>query len=209
VQQKLSKEAERRMAKLRRDFGDELKSAVVAQHTGAHKGDVHATPHIVRGVGQGDTVRLKSLGGKTAVVQRELDGGGYEVAMGLMKMRVSREDIAEIVHSVQLPSGVHNPLEAARKRGVSVTVTTPSDGMRGELNVIGRTVDEASDEVEQFLDRAFLAGYPRVRIVHGTGMGILRRALRAQLQKHPHVATVTEATQAEGGAGATVVELRQ
>jgi DNA mismatch repair protein MutS2 len=110
---------------------------------------------------------------------------------------------------VQLPSGVHNPLEAARKRGVSVTVTTPSDGMRGELNVIGRTVDEASDEVEQFLDRAFLAGYPRVRIVHGTGMGILRRALRAQLQKHPHVATVTEATQAEGGAGATVVELRQ
>jgi DNA mismatch repair protein MutS2 len=209
VQQKLSKEAERRMSKLRRDFGDELKSAVVAQHTGAHKGDVHATPHIVRGVGQGDTVRLKSLGGKTAVVQRELDGGGYEVAMGLMKMRVSREDIAEIVHSVQLPSGVHNPLEAARKRGVSVTVTTPSDGMRGELNVIGRTVDEASDEVEQFLDRAFLAGYPRVRIVHGTGMGILRRALRAQLQKHPHVATVTEATKAEGGAGATVVELRQ
>lgn len=129
--------------------------------------------------------------------------------MGLIKMRVPKEDIAEVVHSVQLPAGVHNPLEAARKRGVSVTVTTPSDGMRGELNVIGRTVDEAESEVEQFLDRAFLAGYPRVRIVHGTGMGILRRALRTQLQKHPHVAGITEATQAEGGAGATVVELRQ
>jgi DNA mismatch repair protein MutS2 len=209
AQQKLSKEAERRLAKLRREFGDELKSAVVAQHTGADRGDVHATPHIVRGVGQGDTVRLKSLGGKTAVVQRELEGGGYEVAMGLMKMRVAREDVAEIVHSAQLPSGVHNPLEAARKRGVSVTVTTPSDGMRGELNVIGRTVDEATGEVEQFLDRAFLAGFPRVRIVHGTGMGILRRALREQLRQHPHVAGITEATQAEGGAGATVVELRQ
>jgi DNA mismatch repair protein MutS2 len=208
-QQKLSKEAERRIAKLRREFSDELKSTVVAQHTGADRGDVHATPHIVRGVGQGDTVRLKSLGGKTAVVQRELEGGGYEVAMGLIKMHVAREDIAEIVHSVQLPSGVHNPLEAARKRGVSVTVTTPSDGMRGELNVIGRTVDEATGEVEQFLDRAFLAGYPRVRIVHGTGMGILRRALREQLKKHPHVAGIVEATQAEGGAGATVVELRQ
>lgn len=209
VQQKLSKEAERRIAKLRREFGEELKSTVVAQHTGAHRGDVHATPHIVRGVGQGDTVRLKSLGGKTAIVQRELEGGGFEVAMGLMKMRVSREDIAEIVHSVQLPSGVHNPLEAARKRGVSVTVTTPTDATRGELNVIGRTVDEATGEVEQFLDRAFLAGFPRVRIVHGTGMGILRRALRTQLQKHPHVAGITEATQAEGGAGATIVELRQ
>ena len=209
VQQKLSKDAERRIAKLRRDFSDEMKSTVVAQHTGAHKGDVYATPHIVRGVGQGDTVRLKSLGGKTAIIQRELDGGGFEVSMGLMKMRVSREDIAEVVHSAQLPSGVHNPLEAARKRGVSVTVTTPSDGMRGELNVIGRTVDEAASEVEQFLDRAFLAGFPRVRIVHGTGMGILRRALRTQLQKHPHVAGILEASQAEGGAGATVVELRQ
>ena len=209
TQQKLTKEADRRLAKLRREFSEEMKSTVVAQHTGAHKGDVHATPHIVRNVGTGDTVKLKSLGGKTAVVQRELDGGGYEVAMGLMKMRVTREDIAEVVHSVQLPAGTHNPLEAARKRGISVTVTTPTDEARGELNVIGRTVDEATGELEQFLDRAFLAGYPRVRIVHGTGMGILKRALRTQLQKHPHVAGVEEATQAEGGAGATVVSLRQ
>jgi DNA mismatch repair protein MutS2 len=209
VQQKLTKEADRRIAKLRREFSEEMKSTVVAQHTGAHRGDVHATPHIVRNVGQGDTVRLKSLGGKTAVVQRELESGGFEVAMGLMKMRVTREDIAEVVQSVQLPNGTFNPVEAARKRGVSVTVTTPTDEARGELNVIGRTVDEASGELEQFLDRAFLAGYPRVRIVHGTGMGILKRALRTQLQKHPHVAGIQEATQAEGGSGATVVELRQ
>ena len=209
TQQKLTKEADRRLAKLRREFSEGMKSTVVAQHTGAHKGDIHATPHIVRNVGTGDTVKLKSLGGKTAIVQRELDGGGYEVAMGLMKMRVTREDIAEVVHSVQLPAGTHNPLEAARKRGISVTVTTPTDEARGELNVIGRTVDEATGQLEQFLDRAFLAGYPRVRIVHGTGMGILKRALRTQLQKHPHVAGVEEATQAEGGAGATVVSLRQ
>ncbi len=209
TQQKLTREADRRIARLRREFSEEMKSTVVAQHTGASKGDVHATPHIVRNVGSGDTVRLKSLGGKTAVVQRELESGGYEVAMGLMKMRVTREDIAEVVNSVQLPAGAHSPLEAARRRGVTVTVTTPTDEARGELNVIGRTVDEASGEMEQFLDRAFLAGFPRVRIVHGTGMGILKRALRSLLQKHPHVAGIVDATQAEGGSGATVVELRQ
>ena len=209
TQQKLSKEADRRLAKLKREFSEEVKLTVVAQHTGAHRGDANATPHIVRNVGQGDTVRLKSLGGKTAIVQRELESGGYEVAMGPMKMRVAREDIAEVVHSVQLPAGTSNPLEAARRRGVSVTVSTPTDEARGELNVIGRTVDEATGELEQFLDRAFLAGYPRVRIVHGTGMGILKRALRTHLQKHPHVAGIIEATQAEGGSGATVVELRQ
>jgi DNA mismatch repair protein MutS2 len=81
--------------------------------------------------------------------------------------------------------------------------------MSSEINVIGRTADEAHDEVERFLDRAFLAGLPRIRIVHGTGMGVLRRTLRDYLRGHPHVTTITEPPQNEGGQGATVVELRQ
>ena len=74
--------------------------------------------------------------------------------------------------------------------------------------MIGRNVDEATSAVEKFIDRAFLAGLTRVRIVHGSGMGILRKALRQFLKDHPHVATVAEPQQNEGGAGATVVELR-
>jgi DNA mismatch repair protein MutS2 len=92
---------------------------------------------------------------------------------------------------------------------VSVIMASSSDDMRAEINVIGRTAAEATAEVEGFLDRAFLAGLPRVRIIHGTGMGVLRRALRTMLASHPHVTTVTEAAQAEGGAGATIVDLRQ
>ena len=78
-----------------------------------------------------------------------------------------------------------------------------------ELNVIGRTADEATDEVERYVDQAFLAGLPRVRIVHGTGMGVLRRVLREYLKRHPHVVSVVEPPFNEGGQGATVVELRQ
>jgi DNA mismatch repair protein MutS2 len=63
--------------------------------------------------------------------------------------------------------------------------------------------------VERYLDQAFLAGLPRVRIVHGTGMGVLRRTLRDWLKSHPHVAGVTEPSHNEGGQGATLVELRQ
>jgi len=69
-------------------------------------------------------------------------------------------------------------------------------------------VEEATRRVEKFVDRAFLAGLPRVRVVHGSGMGILRKALRQYLQHHPHVTAVTEPPQSEGGAGATVAELR-
>jgi DNA mismatch repair protein MutS2 len=205
AQQKLSKDAERRIARLRREFSEQFNSVVVAQHSGADRGDAHAQPHLVRHVSVGDTVKLKSLG-KTGVVQRQLDGNAFEVAIGPMKMRVARDDIAEVT-SARAPMAV-SPLEAARSRGVTVSIAHPEDSVRPELNVIGRTVDEATGEVEQYLDRAFLAGLPRVRIVHGMGMGVLRKALRALMERHPHVALVAEAGPSEGGAGATVVDLR-
>ncbi len=205
AQQKLSKEAERRMARLRREFSEQFNSAVVAQHSGADRGDSNAQPHLVRHVSIGDTVKLKSLG-KTGVVQRQLDGNAFEVAVGPMKMRVAREDIAEVVAGREIRAV--SPLEAARGRGVTVSIAHPEETVRPEINVIGRTVEEATGEVEQYLDRAFLAGLPRVRIVHGMGMGVLRKALRALMERHPHVALVGEAGPSEGGAGATVVDLR-
>jgi DNA mismatch repair protein MutS2 len=205
AQQKLSKEAERRMARLRREFSEQFNSAVVAQHSGADRGDSNAQPHLVRHVSVGDTVKLKSLG-KTGVVQRQLDGNAFEVAVGPMKMRVAREDIAEVLAGREIRAV--SPLEAARGRGVTVSIAHPEEMVRPEINVIGRTVEEATGEVEQYLDRAFLAGLPRVRIVHGMGMGVLRKALRALMERHPHVALVGEAGPSEGGAGATVVDLR-
>jgi DNA mismatch repair protein MutS2 len=205
AQQKLSKEAERRMARLRREFSEQFNAVVVAQHSGADRGDSHAQPHLVRNISVGDTVKLKSLG-KTGVVQRQVDGNAFEVAIGPMKMRVARDDIAEVLIGREIRAA--SPLEAARGRGVTVSIAHPDESVRSELNVIGRTVEEATGEVEQYVDRAFLAGLPRIRIVHGMGMGILRKALRALLERHPHVALVAEASPSEGGAGATVVDLR-
>jgi DNA mismatch repair protein MutS2 len=120
-----------------------------------------------------------------------------------MKMKVPAEDVAEV-----LTRASDTPVEAARARGVSLTLAQGVDQVASEINVIGYTVEDATREVEKFLDRAFLAGVPRVRIVHGSGMGILRRALRQFLQQHPHVQSVSEPPQNEGGAGATVAELR-
>jgi DNA mismatch repair protein MutS2 len=205
AQQKLSKEAERRISRLRREFAESFNSAVVAHHTGADKGDRNAEPHIVRHVATGDIVKLRTLG-KTARIERQIDDKMFEVSVGAMKMRIARDEIAEVVR----PAASETPLQAARsRRGVSVSVADPDENLGWEINVIGRTADEAQDEVEKFLDRAFLAGLPRVRIIHGTGMGILRRTLREYLRQHPQVAQVTEPPQNEGGAGATVVEFKQ
>jgi DNA mismatch repair protein MutS2 len=203
AQQKLSKQAEQRIARLRREFSESFNTAIVAQHTGADRGDQNAQPHIVRHVSEGDTVRLRTLG-KNATIQRQIDDKTFEVAVGAMKMRIARDEIAEVVSS----SNKQTPIQAARRSGITVQVAEPEMGS-SEINVIGKNADEARDDVEKFLDRAFLAGLPRIRIIHGTGMGVLRRTLRSWLQTHPQVATVTEPGQNEGGAGATVVEFRE
>jgi DNA mismatch repair protein MutS2 len=201
--QKLSKDAERRIAKLRREFREQFDSTVVAHSTGADRGDPHAQAHVVKHVSEGDTVKLKSVG-RPGVVKRRLDDDHFEVEIGAMKMKIARDDIAEVVIRAS-----DSPVKAARARGISVSLQSDVSDLStpSEINVIGRTVDDATREVEKFVDRAFLAGLPKVRIVHGSGMGILRKALRQYLQKHPHVASVSEPPQNEGGGGATVVEL--
>ena len=211
AQQKLSKEAERRMTRLRREFQESFNQTVVAHRTGADQGDTNAQPHVLKHIAAGDQVRIKSMN-KVGVVQREVEKDLFEVALGPIKMRVKRDELTEPQPSEKdSRPGKADPVAAARRQhGVHVTVTSANtDDMRMEINLIGRTVDEATEELEKYLDRAFLAGLPRVRIIHGHGAGILRRGVREFLKGHPHVATLAEAPQNEGGQGATLVELRQ
>jgi DNA mismatch repair protein MutS2 len=204
--QKLSKDAERRIAKMRREFREQFDSTVVAHASGADAGDPHAQPQVVKNVFEGDTVKLKSTG-RSATVTRKIDDKYFEVAMGAMKMKIARDDIAEVFASAP---AADSPVKAARARGISVSLNNENEGQNvpSEINVIGFNVDDATRAVEKFVDHAFLAGLPRVRVVHGSGMGILRKALRQALQQHPHVESVAEPPQNEGGGGATVVELR-
>jgi DNA mismatch repair protein MutS2 len=210
---------------LRREFQESFNQTVVAHRTGADRtgvptdrsssvgwlGDANAQPHILKHIAAGDQVRIKSMN-KIAVVEREVEKDLFEVSLGPIKMRVKREECC-----APQPTGgssateKSDPLAAARKqKGVHVTVTSANtDSLRAEINLIGRTVDEATEELEKYLDRAFLAGLPGVRIIHGHGAGILRRGVREFLKSHPHVASITEAPQNEGGQGATLVELRQ
>jgi DNA mismatch repair protein MutS2 len=205
--QKVSKEAERKIAKLRREFREQFDSTVVAHASGADQGDPHAQPQLVKHVSEGDSVKLKSTG-RAATVLRKLDDSHFEVAMGAMKMKIARDDIASVLSSASGNARADSPVKAARARGISVSLENEGQNAASEINVIGYNVDDATRAVEKFVDHAFLAGLPRVRVVHGSGMGILRKALRQALQQHPHVESVAEPPQNEGGGGATVVELR-
>jgi DNA mismatch repair protein MutS2 len=198
VAQKMARDSALRIAQLKREFSAQFQSTVVA----------HAEPEKEKKAADrqrepkaGDTVRLKSLNREGRVL-RVIDAKTLEVQVGPMKTRVKRSDVAEVVAAA-------SPANAARGGGVTTQSGDDSSYLSSEINVIGKTADEAESEVDRFVERAFLAGLPSIRIVHGVGMGILRRTLRDYLRKHPHVTSVSEPPYNEGGQGATIVELRQ
>jgi DNA mismatch repair protein MutS2 len=91
AQQKLSKEAERRIQRLRREFQESFNQTVVAHRTGADQGDANAQPHVLRHIAPGDRVLIKSMG-KIGVVQREVEKDVFEIALGPIKMRAKRDE---------------------------------------------------------------------------------------------------------------------
>ena len=188
------KEAEQVASRLRRQASEEVRTTLLGHWGGGPASP--APPPATREPQVGDTVSLKSFGRQGIVRSRSNDW--LEVEIGQLRTRVSKDDVAEV-----LPASAPG---AAPK--VSVHIEHASQGSLSEINVIGETADEARRRVDKFLDNAFLAQIERVRVVHGSGKGILRHALAEMFASHPHVEKFSPAPQAEGGAGATIVELK-
>ncbi len=152
----------------------------------------------------GETVRLRSLH-KDAVIHRIDPGGAAEVLLGSFKMKVPLIDCAPIEKPAPQPAPASRAAQAQGDSSLKVTAEAASSS---ELNLIGCTVEEALSSADKFLDQAFLADAPRVRIIHGTGMGILKRSLAEMFSKHPQVERFYPASREEGGNGVTIVELK-
>ena len=84
---------------------------------------------------------------------------------------------------------------------------SPSDTCSDEIDLHGMIAEEAVFRLEHYLNRAYMAGLPRVRVVHGKGLGTLRHATRELLQDHPLVKSFRPGEPVEGGGGVTMVEL--
>jgi DNA mismatch repair protein MutS2 len=190
-QRKSAEQALRRVAKTRREFQEQVQRTVLANTP-------NAKPALA--IEEGSRVRLRGIR-EPARVRRRIGDDRLEVDAGLLKMQVSIDDVEEV-----LPA---TPESARLPQNVSFQPAGPKwDVSYREINVIGKHAEEARDEVDKFLDSAAMASVDRVRIVHGHGMGILKRAIAELLAANPHVEKFYQASQAEGGAGATVVELK-
>ena len=154
----------------------------------------------------GDKVKLLSFGSVGIVDQ--IKDGHAEVRVKSLRFREKLENL-ELVEAVAPPKeGKLEKLRQSASADVRVASAAEQRAV-SELNVIGQTTDEAVDAVDKFLDEASMAHLSQVRIVHGHGTGALRRAIGGLLDGHPHVDRFRSAPPDQGGAGATVVELRQ
>ncbi|MFZ0547597.1 MAG: Smr/MutS family protein [Candidatus Promineifilaceae bacterium] len=146
----------------------------------------------------GDAVLVRLLGTKGEIMS--LDKKEAEVAMGQLRMRVPLEDLIFKERAEAEPAEDSSSSDG----GIGRTAVS-SPGM--ELDIRGRRVEEGIQELEQYLDTAFLAHLPWVRIIHGKGTGRLREAVRDILQKNTYVKSWEEGKDGEGGAGVTVAKL--
>ncbi len=231
---RVEREAERRAAELRREAQHQrTQSRAASAPKGADAGGVRVVRHerdvggagggrsatpsssledsTPRVVSVGDEVRLTSLN-TTGVVER-LKGDEAEVRVGSLRFREKVSNLEPLAPRAAASKKEDNSLAARLRemqgRGTEVKLRHTREAADAELNLIGQTTDDARDEVDKFLDEAYLHGYAHVRIIHGHGTGALRRAVADLLRQHPHVESFAQAPENQGGAGATVVELKQ
>jgi DNA mismatch repair protein MutS2 len=186
---------QRSVAKAKRELREEFETTVLARDDDARQGELGRRPKIEEGA----RVRLKEIR-DLARVRRVLGEDRIEVEAGFMKLQVPVDDVIEVLPETD--AGPKLP------KNVSFRPAPQLNPMVQELNVIGEHADDACDRVEKFLDSAVMATASRVRIVHGHGMGVLRKAIWKLLSESPHVEKYYPAPQGEGGAGATIVELK-
>jgi DNA mismatch repair protein MutS2 len=193
-QKKLQDQAKLQVARVKREGVEDLEAHVMAV---AENPIQPAKPKIEEGV----RVILKGIR-QPARVRRIINSDVIEVDAGFLKMQVSVNDVQEVLREKD---------EGTSKLPKNVTFQQAGpkwDMSYQEINVIGKRAEEAMEEVDHFLDQAALASVDRVRIVHGHGMGVLKKAVANLLAKSPHVEKYYPASPQEGGAGATIAELK-
>ena len=189
------KRALRSVAKVKRELQEDMDATILSAKADAQQGQL-APPKIAEGA----RVRLKGVR-DPARVRRLIGEDLVEVEAGILKMQVSRDDVLEVLPAPG--EGLRLPANVSFKPGPEVYTSV------GEINVIGERAEEAVEKVDKFLDSAVVAGVQRIRIVHGFGMGVLRRAIAELLAANPNVEKFYAASPSEGGAGATIVELKE
>lgn len=147
----------------------------------------------------GDEVYVSTVAQKGIIMSLPDTKGMVQVQIGIMKMTVPLNTLGIEEDSVK---------KKVNKTGTSNMVKSKANTISSSIDLRGYMVDEAIYEIDKYLDDAFLAGYPAVQIIHGKGTGALRKGVQDHLKRHHYVKSMRIGGFDEGGAGVTVVEIK-
>ena len=150
----------------------------------------------------GDSVKILSMGLKGTVSTLPDHKGNLFVQCGIMRSQANVKDIVLIED--ETPSG----LASLKNTHTSKVKMSKSFNISPEINLLGKTVDEALAELDKYLDDAYLAHLPSVRVVHGKGTGALRSAVQSHLKRVKYVKSYRLGEYGEGDAGVTIVTFK-
>ncbi len=149
----------------------------------------------------GDKVRVKKLGKFGEVTAIKSNGKApLQILIGTMQMQAGYYDVDSVRPKQEISRLSTSILDIQYSKANSIS---------SELNIRGMLVKEALDITDKYLDDAYLAGIPTVRILHGKGTGALRNAVHAELRENPHVTKYQFAPQNQGGEGVTLVTFEE
>jgi DNA mismatch repair protein MutS2 len=162
--------------------------------------------YLRRSVQLGDKVYLRLLNTKGLVTA--LGETEAEVQVGMLRIRARLSDL-QPVQAAQAPGaeGTAPEDEQADGERTGSAFSAPVESPGIELDLRGQTTEEAVSMLERYLDSAYMAGLPWVRIIHGKGTGKLRQAVRQALSGNPQVKSFELGGEKEGGEGVTVAKL--
>lgn len=149
----------------------------------------------------GDTVNVLTLGLKGTITSLPNAKGDCSVQMGILNSQVNIKDLELVDEEVIKAPSLSKTQSGKIKMNKSFSI-------HPDINVIGKTVDEALPEVDKYLDDAYLAHLPRVTIIHGMGTGALKKAIHSHLKKCKYVKSYRLGEFGEGGMGVTIVEFK-
>lgn len=149
----------------------------------------------------GDSVRVVSMGLKGSVSSLPDKSGRLFVQCGIIRSQVSLSDLVLLEEETVKTEKMQRSSSGRLKMSKSYSVST-------EINLLGKTVDEALSELDKYLDDAYLAHLPSVRIVHGKGTGALRKAVHGYLRKNRVIKNFRLGEFGEGDAGVTIAEFK-
>lgn len=150
----------------------------------------------------GDTVNVLTLNLKGTITSLPNAKGDCMVQMGILNSQVNIKDLELVDEEVIKAPSMTKTQSGKIKMNKSISI-------HPDINVIGKTVDEALPEIDKYLDDAYLAHLPRVTLIHGVGTGALRNAIHSHLKKCKYVKSYRLGEFGEGGIGVTVVEFKQ